>query len=72
MKAIKENMGKADKVMRILAVVAIVALNITVNIHPILALLLGIAAVVLVFTAVAGVCPLYRLLGISTKTERDK
>ena len=67
----KENMGKTDKVMRILAVVAIVALNITVNIHPILALLLGIAAVVLVFTAVSGVCPLYRLLDISTKQKDD-
>mgnify|MGYP006286968311 CR=1 FL=1 len=67
----KENMGKKDKVMRILAVVAIVALNITVNIHPILALLLGIAAVVLVFTAVSGVCPLYRMLGISTKDDQD-
>ncbi len=67
----KENMGKTDKVMRILAVVAIVALNITVNIHPIMALLLGIAAVVLVFTAVSGVCPLYRLLGISTKQKDD-
>jgi len=72
MKAIKENMGKTDKVMRILAVVAIVALNITVNIHPILALLLGIAAVVLVFTAVAGVCPLYRMIGISTKKDQPK
>ena len=68
----KENMGKTDKVMRILAVVAIVALNITVNIHPILALLLGIAAVVLVFTAVAGVCPLYRMIGISTKKDQPK
>ncbi|MCF7916099.1 MAG: DUF2892 domain-containing protein [Spirochaetaceae bacterium] len=72
MKAIKENMGKTDKVLRILAVVAIVALNITVNIHPILALLLGIAAVVLVFTAVAGVCPLYRMIGISTKKDQPK
>ncbi len=68
----KENVGRIDKVARILVVVGIVVLNIMVNVHPILALLLGIAAVVLVFTAVSGVCPLYRLLNLSTKPDHEQ
>ena len=63
----KENIGGIDKLIRIAAVAGVVLINVMLSIPPILALVLGIVGIVLLFSIVSGVCPVYRRFGISTK-----
>lgn len=59
-------MGTADRVIRILAALAIAALYFTGRINGTLAVILGIMAVAFVLTSLVGWCPAYLPLGIST------
>jgi hypothetical protein len=63
----KQNMGIADRVIRI-ALAAVVAVLYFTNQLPIIAaIILGILAVVFLVTGIVGICPVYLLFGISTK-----
>ncbi|MGI9126143.1 MAG: YgaP family membrane protein [Mycobacterium sp.] len=62
----KKNMGTVDRVVRILAALAVVVLFLTHAISGPLALILGLVAAVLVLTSFVGVCPLYIPLKLST------
>jgi len=62
-----KNVGSADRVIRILAAVVVAVLLLTGAISGTLGLVLGIVGAVLLVTAFVSVCPLYMLLGISTK-----
>jgi predicted lysophospholipase L1 biosynthesis ABC-type transport system permease subunit len=65
----KQNMGTADKVIR-LAVVAIIAvLYFTGQITGTAAIVLGIVAVAFLVTSLIGWCPTYVPFGISTKKK---
>ena len=61
-----KNMGTIDRVVRILAAIAVVVLYLTHVISGPLAIILGVIAAVLVLTSFVGVCPLYIPLKLST------
>ena len=63
----KQNEANVDRVVRALFAVVVALLYVLNVISGTLALILGIAAVVLLATSLVGFCPLYALLGISTK-----
>jgi len=65
----KQNMGTADKIIR-LAVVAIIAvLYFAGQITGTVAIVLGIVAVAFLVTSLIGWCPTYVPFGISTKKK---
>ena len=62
----KKNMGSADKIIRILIAGLIATLYFTHVISGVLAIILGILAIVFIATSVVSFCPLYLPFGIST------
>ncbi|HAF49015.1 MAG TPA: DUF2892 domain-containing protein [Anaerolineaceae bacterium] len=62
----KKNMGSTDKIIRLVLAALIAVLYITNVIIGTWAIVLGILAVILLVTGLVGVCPLYKLFGIST------
>ncbi len=65
----KTNLGMADKVVRILAAVAIGILYFMNVITGTTAIVLLIVGVILVLTSLISFCPLYYLLGIKTNKK---
>ncbi len=65
----KANLGMADKVVRILAAVAIGILYFMNVITGTTAIVLLIVATILVLTSLISFCPLYYLLGIKTRKK---
>lgn len=67
----KNNMGSADKLIRV-AIAALIAVLYFMNvISGTWALVLGALAIVFVLTSLISFCPLYSLFGINTcKTKR--
>ena len=65
----KANMGLVDRVVRAVLAIVVAVLYLTGVIHGTLALILGIVAIVFLVTGLVSFCPLYRLLGISTRPE---
>jgi DUF2892 family protein len=63
----KLNMGMADRVIRILLAIVIAILYFTNVMQGTVALILGVVAVVMLLTGVISFCPLYALLGLSTR-----
>lgn len=63
----KKNMGTADRIIRILAVIAIGVLHYTNLISGTLATVLLIIAVIFIATSLIGFCPLYLPFGIRTR-----
>ena len=67
----KHNMGSIDRALRVLAAVAIGILYITNQITGMAAIILSIIAAVFLLTSVAGFCPLYMPLKLSTIKKKD-
>lgn len=65
----KANLGMADKVVRILAAVAIGILYFMNVITGTTAIVLLIVAIILVLTSLISFCPIYYLLGIKTRKK---
>ena len=65
----KANMGIVDRVIRVLLVALVAVLYFTGVISGVLAIVLGVLAVVFLLTSIVGVCPLYLPFGISTKRK---
>ena len=65
----KKNMGKVDRVIRVLVAVIIVVLYFTHVISGTLAVILLILAGIFIVTSLLGICPLYIPLGISTRKK---
>ena len=65
----KANMGKTDKIIRILAAVIITGLYIENQITGIAAIILLILAGIFVLTSFMSFCPLYLPFGISTRKK---
>jgi len=68
----KKNMGSADKIIRILIAVAVIALYFTGTIQGTLGIILMVFAVIFVLTSLVGTCPLYLPLGLSTLRKKIK
>jgi uncharacterized membrane protein len=62
----KKNMGSIDRVIRVVLAVAFGVLVLTGTVNGVLAIILGVLAVVFLGTAAIGFCPLYAPFGIST------
>jgi hypothetical protein len=62
----KKNVGTADRIIRAIMAVAIIALYFAGQITGTAVIILGILAVILLATSLVGICPAYLLLGIST------
>ena len=65
----KSNLGMADKVVRILAAVAIGILYFMNVITGTAAIVLLIVAIILVLTSLISFCPIYYMLGIKTRKK---
>jgi hypothetical protein len=68
----KLNMGSADRIVRLIAVVIIAALYFTDQITGTAAIILGIVAVAFILTSAVGFCPMYAPFRFSTKKEVSK
>lgn len=69
----KKNMGAADKSIRIILAVVIAVLYFTDVLSGTFAIILGIIAIIFLLTSLAGFCPLYKPLKVSTaKKEESK
>lgn len=62
----KQNVGTVDRVVRIVVALVLGVLVLTGQVSGVLAIVLGVAAVALLATALIGFCGLYTVLGIST------
>lgn len=62
----KNNMGKTDKIIRILVAVIIGILHYVGVISGTIGLILLALAIVFLLTSFIGFCPIYTLLGINT------
>ncbi len=67
----KKNMGSADKAIRILIALAIVALYFGNFISGTLAIVLLLFAAVFILTSFMSFCPLYLPFGISTRKKQQ-
>ena len=63
----KQNMGSADRIIRVVLAVAVAVLYFTGLISGTVAIILAILAIVFLLTSVVGFCPLYLPLKLSTK-----
>jgi uncharacterized membrane protein HdeD (DUF308 family) len=67
MNLLKNNVGKVDRVIRVVLGVLLIGNVFFALQHPI-----GWIGVILVLTGIAGICPLYSLLGINTKPAAER
>ncbi len=67
MKLFKYNMGKTDRIIRAVLGVLLIGNVFFALQHPV-----GWIGVILLATAIVGVCPLYSLLGLNTKSAAEK
>jgi hypothetical protein len=68
----KKNMGSMDKGIRIFLAVIIAILYFTNQIAGVVAIVLGIFAVVFLLTSFVGFCPLYKPFKLSTLKKSEK
>lgn len=62
----KQNMGNADRIIRILIAAVFAYLYFSATVTGTLGIILLVLGVVFVLTSLAGFCPLYTLVGINT------
>lgn len=63
----RKNMGMSDRSIRTAIVIAIVVAYFAGAISGTLAIVLGIVAAAFLLTSLIGMCPVYSLLGISSR-----
>ena len=63
----KNNVGRTDRIIRVILGVLLVGNVFFALQHPI-----GWVGVILILTGMAGICPLYSLLGINTKSAAER
>ncbi len=68
----KKNMGSADRIIRVIIAAIVAVLYFTGTISGTLGIVLLVLAAVFVLTGLVGFCPLYKLFGMSTCTQKDK
>lgn len=68
----KQNMGAIDRIIRIIIAAAIAMAYFTGTIGGVLAIVLGAIAAIFVITSLVGMCPIYSLLGISSRPHRSQ
>ncbi len=63
----KKNMGVVDRIIRTILAVVVIVLFATKQITGVVAIILGILAIIFLLTSAVGFCPLYLPFKISTK-----
>jgi len=63
-------MGSIDRLIRIVIAVVVALLWFTKVITGVFAVILLVVSIVFVLTSIFGVCPLYSLIGFSTKKKQ--
>jgi len=66
----KQNMGLEDRVIRLVAAIAVGVLYGLGYISGVLAIVLGVVAIAFFVTSLVGWCPLYLPLGLSTLRKK--
>lgn len=66
----KSNLGTTDKIVRVLVFLAAMMLYLMKATSGIFGITLIVVATVLLLTSLLNYCPLYSILGISTKTKK--
>ncbi|MEA3303402.1 MAG: DUF2892 domain-containing protein, partial [Pseudomonadota bacterium] len=67
MNLLKNNVGKIDRIIRIVVGIILVG-----NVFYALQNPIGWLGVILIVTGIAAICPLYSILGINTKSAAEK
>jgi len=67
MDLLKHNVGKTDRIIRVILGVLLIGNVFFALQHPV-----GWIGVILLVTGLAGICPVYSLLGMSTKSAAEK
>jgi hypothetical protein len=62
-----KNLGRIDRTVRGLVALVALVVAVAVGLGTVTGVILALLAVVMAVTAVAGFCPLYRLLGLSSE-----
>lgn len=65
------NMGSLDRIIRLVLVVAAVGLYLMNMISGTVAIVLGVLAAIFLLTSIIGFCPLYRIVGLSTRSTAN-
>ncbi len=68
----KKNVGTVDKILRVLVGVVLLLLIAFKALNGVAAIILGIIAVILILTSIAGFCPLYAACRLSTSKQESK
>jgi hypothetical protein len=68
----KKNLGGIDRIIRGAAALTIIVLLLTKNVEGGSALLMGFAALILLFTSVTSFCPCYIRLNINTSRKKEE
>jgi hypothetical protein len=68
----KKNMGLIDRSLRIVLALIVVGLYFKGQISGLVAIILGVFAIMFILTSLVGNCPLYTVLKISTCKCKDK
>ena len=68
----KKTVGSADKVIRIILGLVLLIIAFAVSVGQILKVILIVIGIIALLTAITGLCPLYSLLGISTRKVKDR
>ena len=63
---LKKNMGTADRIIRTIVAVVIIALYLTGQISGTVTVILAIVTAAFLATSAVGYCPVYSVVGIST------
>jgi uncharacterized membrane protein HdeD (DUF308 family) len=67
MNLLKNNVGKIDRIVRVVLGVLLIG-----NVFYALQNPIGWVGVILLITGIAGICPLYSLIGVNTKSTGEK
>lgn len=63
------NMGVLDRIIRVVIAIVIAVLYYYGQMSGLAAIILGLIAVIFILTGIVGYCPVYQLIGISTKKK---
>ncbi len=66
---LNRNMGTLDRIIRLVIAAVIAVLYFTGNLSGLVAIILGVLAVIFIVTSAIGFCPLYLLFGFSTRKK---
>ena len=68
----KKTVGSTDKIIRIILGLVLLIIAFTASVGQALKAILVIVGIIALVTALAGLCPLYSLLGINTCKVKNK